>query len=1028
MLPLPRLLAAACASIALFAAGSVDAIAAPTAPAIRFTKAPAAQSNVPRPAITWGQTFVAHGFTCTLDGHALTTCKSGSKLPALKTGNHTLTVTALTVNNARASASTTWHTDLIAPAIPHLGGVPRVFANAPATVFAWGTDKGGSRIRGYEHRTRTSHDWGPIVGGSHVTVTADGYTWVQFRSIDNAGNVSPWSPKIDGAQVNIDTVAPTLAPAGGSAAWSQSGRTVNAHAADDRSGIVDVTYELSHDGGPWTAPAEGDSVNITANGLTMVRFMATDQAGNSSGWSVPDDQSTVKVDATAPAVSVSGGSTSWSQGPVTISATAHDDASGVVAVWHETSTDGGSTWSIPADGDSVAVSGNGITEVRFQATDNVGNTSGWTTPADASTARIDTVAPTLTVAGGSTNWSRTAVTITATAFDTESGVASVLHETVYGDGGTWTGPEPGDTITATADGNTRVRFQAIDSAGNKSAWTVPEDESTAQIDMTAPAISVSGGSGDWSDSPITISASASDAGAGLANVVYETSDDGASWSDPRAGHTAVVTAEGTTRVRFSATDVLGNTSDWTVPGTESTAMIDTTQPTLAPGGAAGWSNVPVTVTAGASDTGSGVASVAHEISADGGTTWSDPKAGDSVTISDPGVTEVRFQATDTAGTTSDWTLPDASSTVRIDVIAPTLSPSGGSSGWSTGPVTIAAGAGDDASGVALVEHEVSADDGATWSAAEPGDAVTLTADGRNEVRFRATDNAGNMSDWTAPDADTTAHIDATAPALTWSGGSTTTSPAASITITAQATDNGAGVTGIDFETSLNGGAWSAPAAGDSVTVSADGTTQVRFCATDAAGNTSDWTTPDDASTAVIDATPPVVTPSGGSASYVLAPVTILANATDTGSGVASVVYETSADGGTTWTDPVAGSTVTVTAAGSTLVRFQATDALGNTSDWTVPDASSTANIQSPLDIQLVLDRTGSMLDDNKMTNLRTGLLQGFLPNMNPALDNVGLTVFPPDMRRNHGLCPLVETATGTRPRRRTPWRRLQIPI
>jgi hypothetical protein len=58
----------------------------------------------------------------------------------------------------------------------------------------------------------------------------------------------------------------------------------------------------------------------------------------------------------------------------------------------------------------------------------------------------------------------------------------------------------------------------------------------------------------------------------------------------------------------------------------------------------------------------------------------------------------------------------------------------------------------------------------------------------------------------------------------------------------------------------------------------------------------------------------------------------------------------------------------------------------------------------PLDIQLVIDRTGSMSSSNKMTNLKSGLLQGFLPGLDPSVDNVGLTLLPPDVSGTSDVC------------------------
>ncbi len=58
----------------------------------------------------------------------------------------------------------------------------------------------------------------------------------------------------------------------------------------------------------------------------------------------------------------------------------------------------------------------------------------------------------------------------------------------------------------------------------------------------------------------------------------------------------------------------------------------------------------------------------------------------------------------------------------------------------------------------------------------------------------------------------------------------------------------------------------------------------------------------------------------------------------------------------------------------------------------------------PLDIMLVLDRTGSMASDSKLANLKTGVLTGFLPGLDPTADYVGLAVLPPDMNGTSDIC------------------------
>jgi hypothetical protein len=48
----------------------------------------------------------------------------------------------------------------------------------------------------------------------------------------------------------------------------------------------------------------------------------------------------------------------------------------------------------------------------------------------------------------------------------------------------------------------------------------------------------------------------------------------------------------------------------------------------------------------------------------------------------------------------------------------------------------------------------------------------------------------------------------------------------------------------------------------------------------------------------------------------------------------------------------------------------------------------------PLDVMIVLDRTGSMSDNNKLTQAKAGI-NAFMKTMDPTLDNVGLAVLPP---------------------------------
>ncbi|WP_329423794.1 PQQ-dependent sugar dehydrogenase [Streptosporangium sp. NBC_01495] len=95
-------------------------------------------------------------------------------------------------------------------------------------------------------------------------------------------------------------------------------------------------------------------------------------------------------------------------------------------------------------------------------------------------------------------------------------------------------------------------------------------------------------------------------------------------------------------------------------------------------------------------------------------------------------------------------------------VSATLAPAqpGGENGWYTGNVTLTVTATDNGT---VASRQYSLDGGTTWLNAN--NPVTLTADGTAIVRYRATDNAGNVSQV----GTVTAKIDKTAPVLSVSG-------------------------------------------------------------------------------------------------------------------------------------------------------------------------------------------------------------------------------------------------------------------
>jgi hypothetical protein len=124
-------------------------------------------------------------------------------------------------------------------------------------------------------------------------------------------------------------------------------------------------------------------------------------------------------------------------------------------------------------------------------------------------------------------------------------------------------------------------------------------------------------------------------------------------------------------------------------------------------------------------------------------------------VSGDGVHEVRFRSVDEAGNTE----AAKSVEVRVDATAPittaTFAPAN-DDGWHAGTVPVTLTAVDPLSGVASVEYAL---DGGDWQPYTGP--VDVTGDGEHELRYRATDVAGNVE--TVKSALIT--IDATKPTL-----------------------------------------------------------------------------------------------------------------------------------------------------------------------------------------------------------------------------------------------------------------------
>jgi hypothetical protein len=233
-----------------------------------------------------------------------------------------------------------------------------------------------------------------------------------------------------------------------------------------------------------------------------------------------------------------------------------------------------------------------------------------------------------------------------------------------------------------------------------------------------------------------------------------------------------------------------------------------------------------------------------------------------------------------------------------------------------------------------------------WTTIANNGTITISAEGQTNVQAKATDNAGNT--YTTP--STLVELDRTIPTagLSCPGGATwSNASSGSCTITGSDPNNtngtaGSGAGTLQYQTQLNGGAWSAwqTSPDGSVSISAEGTTNVKAQVIDNAGNTSTTTS---TATVKLDQTAPAPSVScQGAAGWSNATSsTCTISGSDptnssngsAGSGLQTLQYRTQFNNGawSPWTTVSSGFQTTVDAEGVTNIEAQTTDNAGNTS-------------------------------------------------------------------------------------------------
>ncbi|HEY3365122.1 MAG TPA: S-layer homology domain-containing protein [Symbiobacteriaceae bacterium] len=632
------------------------------------------------------------GATIQVNGNAVTSGSASASIP-LSVGNTVIPVTVTTTDGNTGNYTITVNR-----------AAPAVSISAPSNNGFVATSRPAITGTADVGLTLNLHvDGNPSIpvaidGTGHWSYTppsalADGSHTVQ--AIVTAGDGASGSSQVS---FTVDTTAPVAAltaPATGT--WVHRTITITGTAND--ANLTSWTLARSPAGAnTWTQVATGVA-NVTANTLGSVdttaltdgdydlRLTVTDKAGN-----VARATNTVHVKNTPPALTP-GSSTSGltNNRRQTLSGTT-DPGSTVTIVLDSgapvvATVGANGAWSYTP----VADLSDGVHTIAITATDQAGNA----TTAPVRNLTVDATPPSVSAARTPANqngWNNGPVTVTFSCSDSLSGMADC------------SGP-----ITVAKEGANSVSGGGSDRAGNSGGTTV----SGINIDLTPPTITGNGPSG-WSNGPVTVAFTCSDALSGVAACAQPVrlGSDGANQS---AGGTA--------------TDKAGNTSQATVSGIN----IDSVPPVITgkvdrQPDQNGWYTRPVTVRFTCSDSLAGIATCPAPVTLSGdgvdqkATGTAVDKAGNKATAS-------------VGGINTDTTPP--SGTIQVgdgEGVAGELAQS------------LILSATDNGSGVAAMRFS---SDGTTWTAWKPyttlAQFVLPDQDGTYTIAVEYQDRAGNVS-------------------------------------------------------------------------------------------------------------------------------------------------------------------------------------------------------------------------------------------------------------------------------------------
>jgi hypothetical protein len=563
--------------------------------------------------------------------------------------------------------------------------------------------------------------------------------------------------------------------------------------------------------GKWTGSSISfNSADAQGQGPYQFYSVAVDMAGNRElAPTYPDASTTIDTGAPISSLAMQGtsGENGWYVTEITATITASDQWSGISSIKYRLNDGIWTQYASP-----ISISAEGTTTLGFYAIDQAGNQG----LAQSVQMKIDRTAPECAhviegLLGGEGHYV-SPVNVTLYPSDAGSGVSQALFRV---DGGNWT--VFASPFQIGGDGAHFFEYYALDKAGNQGD-VVRVD---VLVDSTGPSVDIQtdrSPTAGWFDGPVTITLIIMDGTDSTCSVLYRL--DGAQWQSYT--EPLLIGQEGWHDLEYYATDQAGNQGSVGSTG----FGIDSTAPecweTLS--GTAGSNEYYVSrvlATISASDRGSGVYRVTYRL--DGGV-WSTYST--TLYFDQDGTTTLEYYATDLVGNSGEV----RTRTFNIDGTAPessiALHGTAGLNGYYVSSVSATLTGTDQGSGLSTLLYRLN---GGEWTPCTG--AMTISAEGAMMIDYYAVDLAGNSG----AIRSLTFEIDTTDPGCAVLVSGTLDQDGYYIgaaEVSFAPSDNGSGVERVQYR--LNRGAWTNYSG--NMSIAAEGTTLLEFCAVDRAGN------------------------------------------------------------------------------------------------------------------------------------------------------------------------------------------------